>query len=345
MFCYIVGFTAAGTSAATRTSIAGVVTTQSTPLNVRASASINGAWITTLPKGAVVTLLEKDGNWWHVEYAKGKFGYCSADYITVIADSAAAYVNTESTNLNVRTGPGLMYNVETSLPKGTAFVILIEENGWCHVLYDGTRTGYVSSDYVRRYATVPESGAPSPTQPPATQPPATQPPATQPPAAQQMISLDVPLYLQADSRWGQVKIGTAGGTLRSIGCLVTCLAMAETYRTGTVIYPDAQAASMRFTAGGSAYWPSNYRLYFGGPAQDYLEQIYQLLSEGKPALIGGKTATGGQHWVLVTGYTGTGTGEFRAEDFTIRDPAGVGRTTLDEHWRDYPRIYYMAYYA
>lgn len=300
--------------AATESSISGIVTTQSTGLNVRAAASAGSSQLAVLPKGSYVTLIAKTGNWWYVEYAKGKYGYCSADYITENAGSVAGLVNTASTGLNVRSGPGTGYRVAGVLAKGTFFVILSTEGSWCRILYDGVKIGYVSRDYVQVYN------------------------------GYRNISLNVPYYRQTDSRWGGYPLGTEGGSIRSIGCLVTSLAMAESYRTGTVITPDKQASGMRFTPGGGAYWPDHYERQFLSGADVYLKRIYEVLQTGRPVLIGGKTAAGGQHWVVVTGYTGAGSAALSAADFTIRDPGTANRQTLADQWRDYPIIYYMAYY-
>ena len=55
------------------------------------------------------------------------------------------YVATQSSNLNVRTGPGMNYNVTTSIAKGTA-VNVIEVNGsWSKISYPN---GWVSSSYL-----------------------------------------------------------------------------------------------------------------------------------------------------------------------------------------------------
>ena len=91
-------------------SMAGLVSTESGRLNVRNSASSGGYVLTSLSKGSYVALIEKTGNWWKVEYADGKFGYCHSDYIDVVSDTAAR-VSTKSGNLNVRSGAGKSYPV------------------------------------------------------------------------------------------------------------------------------------------------------------------------------------------------------------------------------------------
>ena len=101
---------------------------------------------------------------------------------------------------------------------------------------------------------------------------------------------------------------------------------------------------MRFTAGGSAYWPSNYEVFFAGTKAEYLEKVYEVLASGRPVLMGCKTNAGGQHWVLITGYTGEGESALEGKYFTINDPGYVRHKTLADQWADYPNVYYIAYY-
>ena len=66
---------------ATLTSQAGVVSVSSGGLNIRKTASTGSSVLTTLPKGSYVTLISTSGNWYYVEYADGKYGYCHKSYI------------------------------------------------------------------------------------------------------------------------------------------------------------------------------------------------------------------------------------------------------------------------
>ncbi len=320
--------------AATKTSAAGVVTTQSTGLNVREEPSSTSKRRTTLPKGSYITLLNKRGDWWYVEYAQGQYGYCAAQYITEEANSVVGFVNTQQTGLNVRKGPGTRYSVDAVLAKGTIFVILSETNGWQRILYNGTKTGYVKNDYVQVLT-------PTPTSP--STPTPTPTPDSAPTKNYQPIALSVPYASQLDDRWGWYPLGTQGGNIRTIGCLVTCISMMESYRTGTVITPNQQAAGLSFTPGGAMYWPGHYeRSYCAGSAA-YMVKIYEILQSGRPVVIGNKTAAGGQHWVVVTGYTGSGN-TLSLDKFTINDPGGNGRTNLAQHVAAYPIYYCIAYY-
>ena len=295
--------------AATGTSQAGVVSVSGGSLNVRSAASTGSAVAASLGKGSYVTLISKSGSWWRVEYGRGQYGYCHADYITAVPGSAAT-VNTSSGNLNVRSGAGTAYAVKDSLAKGETVIVLSVSGGWSRILYYGVRTGYVSSRYL---SSQPAYGA---------------------------VSLAVPDFKQTDSRWANVEIGSSGRTIAQIGCATTALAMTESCRTGRTIYPDAMSRQLSYSSTGSVYWPSNYT-----PVTDssgYLSAIYRYLRSGKPILFGAKTSTGSQHWVVITGYTGGNS--LSASGFTIRDPGSAYRTNLQQLLDKYPVFYKYFYY-
>ncbi len=58
-----------------------------------------------------------------------------------------AYVNTGSSSLNVRTGPGTAYTVLDKVPGGTRFEVYSGSEGWYEVTWNGAN-GYVSGDHV-----------------------------------------------------------------------------------------------------------------------------------------------------------------------------------------------------
>ena len=190
-------------SAANESSTAGKVTTQSTALNIRSSASVNAKKLASIKKGSYLTLMSKSGDWWKVEYEKGKYGYCHSDFITNVSASYAANVAISGGVLNVRSGKGTDYKIKDTLVKDAYVVVLKNYNDWTQILYNGNKTGYVSSKYLSK-ADIADT--------------------------YKKISLSVPSYKQTDSRWANVKIGTQGDTHYSSGCTTTALAMTESYR-------------------------------------------------------------------------------------------------------------------
>lgn len=300
------------TNAATSTSQAGFVNITSGYLNVRSSASSGSAVKTTLKKGEFITLISKSGSWWYVEYGKGSYGYCHSNYIKS-ADSSPHTVKLQSGSLNVRSGAGTSYTKTDSLSNGETVLVLSSSNGWSKILYHGKKTGFVSSRYLASSSAQSTYAA---------------------------VSLNVPDFKQTDSRWADVKIGSSGKTIAQIGCVTTAIAMIESYRTGTVIYPDAMSKKLSYSSSGDVYWPSNYTPVTNG--SDYLSGVYAQLKSGKPVLFGAKKSNGTQHWVVITGYTGGNT--LAASNFTINDPATKSRTTLQQFLNVYPNFYKYFYY-
>ena len=293
--------------AATVSSKAGAVTTSGGALNVRAQASSGSAVVASLKKGSYITLISKSGSWWKVEYAKGQYGYCHADYITIVQGTPVT-VNTQSGGLNVRSGAGTSYGKVGTLYKGEVVLFLKASNGWSRVLYHGTKTGYVSAQYLSNYYSA--------------------------------AALSVPSFKQTDSRWADTTIGTSGKTFAQIGCATTAIAMMESYRTGNTIYPNAMAQKLTYTASGNVYWPSHYTTVTNNSG--YLSAVYQKLKQGRPVLFGASNAYGSQHWVVITGYTG-GT-SLTASGFTIHDPGTYSRTNLQQFLNAYPNFYKYFYY-
>ena len=283
--------------------IAGAVSISSGYLNVRKSASASSAVASTLKKHAFVTLISKTGSWWRVEYEKGSYGYCHGDYITTLS-SKAYTVSISSGSLNVRSGPSTDYAKTGSLSKGETVVVLSYSGEWSRILYHGTKTGYVHG----RYLSAGQSSS--------------------------AVRLSVPSYKQTDPRWANVTIGSSGKTIGKIGCVTTGIAMMESYRSGSAIYPDAMSKRLSYSSGGNVYWPSDYIV--STSRDGYLSKILSLLKQGKPVLLGAKNSSGGQHWVVVTGYTGAGLTE---GSFIINDPGSETRTNLQQFFNSYPTFY------
>ena len=299
--------------AATLDSQAGVVSTTSTGLNVRSGASTSNGILAELRKGSYVTLLSQSGSWWRVEYGQGRYGYCHGDYITPVSGTVAR-VATQSTGLNVRSGAGTSYSRVGYLEKGETVIVLSGSNGWSRILYHGSKTGYASSQYLSsNTGNVGNTGA---------------------------IRLNVPDFKQTDSRWANVTLGSSGQTMARIGCATTAVAMMESYRTGTTIYPNAMAKQLRYTSSGALYWPSN--LVPVTNLHGYLSEVNRLLHEGKPVLFGAKNSYGKQHWVVIYGVSGGDAGS--ASQYLVRDPGSNSRTTLQQFLNAYPVAYKYFYH-
>lgn len=290
----LVGFTPSAKAA--ETARAGIVRTQSTRLNVRSSPSLSAPILTGLNRNSYVTIHGGEGDWWKVEYANGRYGWCHKDYVQTVSVTAAV-VSADGYRLNIRSGPSTSYRVLSQFSDKSKVTVLSSSNGWARVLFDATRTGYVSEQYLR-YA---HSSDMSPS-----------------------VVLSVPRYAQNDPRWASVRLGATRYTIGQIGCTTSAMAMVETCLRGYTVTPDAMARELSYSSGGSLYWPSSYTPY---TASDYCAEIYRQLQKGRPVLVGGFTPGGAQHWVVAYGFTG---GEICAENILIRDPGSASRKTLAE---------------
>jgi uncharacterized protein YgiM (DUF1202 family) len=257
-------------------------------------------------------LISLSGNWYYIEYADGKYGYCHKDYIKLDSGKTATD-NTNSTALNVRSGAGTNYSVKDSVKKDDIVIILSSSGSWSKILYNGTKTGYVSSQYLKTNQST--DTYPS-------------------------ILLNVPDFKQTDSRWANVEIGNSGKTIGKIGCATTAIAMIESYRTGKTIYPDAMSKKLSYSSTGNLYWPNDYTVVTS--SSDYLNKIYQKLKEGKPVLFGAKNSSAIQHWVVIKGYSGGNS--LSASGFLINDPGTKYRTNLQQFLNEYPTFYKYFYY-
>lgn len=290
-------------SASTTVHGAGRISTNSSALNVRSAPSSTATIKTAIAKGKVITLISKSGSYWYVRYSSGGYGYCHSDYITLVSTDVR-YVNTTSGNLRVRSQASSTANIKTSLPKGTPVTVLSASGNYSKILYNGNQTGFVHSDYLVKYST---------------------------------ISLNVPDYKQTDSRWANVTLGSSGNTIAKIGCATTALAMTESYRTGTVIYPHQMAKKLTYTSGGAVYWPQNYNIITS--QSGYLTTIYNALKSGKPVIVGAKNSAGGQHYVVVKGVKAGAT--LSQSSFYINDPGSSTRKNLSQFFAAYPNFYKM----
>ncbi|MCM3152252.1 SH3 domain-containing protein [Priestia megaterium] len=137
------------------------ITTSS--LNVRQTASTTAKKVTTLSKGATVTINETKSGWYRI--TSGKYtGWVSSSYIKVIQETTSSpsksatgnttvKTGTTTSNLNVRQAASATAKKVTTLSKGTTVIINETKNGW-YSITSGKYTGWVSSSYINVSAQV-----------------------------------------------------------------------------------------------------------------------------------------------------------------------------------------------
>lgn len=307
--------TAVMSFSASALSTAGKVTTQGGRLNLRSKASASGAVVGSVENGSWLTLIEKTGDWYLAEYAQGKKAYVNSAYVKNYTSSVDATVKLSSGQLNVRTGAGTSFAIKDKLANNERVVVVKSNDKWCGIVYRGNKTGYVSKAYLEK--TKEESTNQN----------------------YKAVKLSVPSFKQTDTRWKNYPIGTTGGTIGTIGCTTTALAMTESFYRGYTVTPPEMSKMLSYSASGSLYWPSTYSVNNVGT--DYLLQIYRQLEKGKPVVFGMKTSKGNQHWVTVYGYRGASV--LKASDFLINDPGSETRDNLASVMSAYPVAYRYVY--
>ncbi len=288
------------------------VNTQSTALNIRSSPKSGSTVKAKVSKGSFVTLISKSGSYWYVRYNTTGYGYAHADYLTTASENVRT-VKTSSGRLRVRSSASVDSTVKAYLDTGTEVAVLSSSGSFSKIVYNGNKTGYVSTSYIVKLTSFTGKYG--------------------------KISLKVPDYKQYDSRWAEVTLGSSGQSIRKIGCVTTALAMTESYKTGTAIYPHAMAKKLSYTSGGAVYWPTSYNIITD--KNGYLDVIYNTLKSGKPIIVGAKNSSGGQHYVVVTGVKETD--NLTASAFYINDPGSDTRVTLNQFFAAYPNFYKMLY--
>ncbi len=117
-------------------------------VNLRDAASTSGKVLTTVPKGASVTVTGTSNGWASVTY-NGTSGYMSTKYLSGLAGSGGSTSTTKKTTakVNLRNGPSTSNAVITTVPKGATVTVTSTSNGWSAVTYDG-KSGYIASQYL-----------------------------------------------------------------------------------------------------------------------------------------------------------------------------------------------------
>ena len=113
--------------AATATSQAGIVNTDGSNLNVRASNSTSSSIIGKVGDNSYLTILSSKGDFYYVEYKENTFGYVHKDYVD-IKSSNTKRVDTDGANLNVRYRTSTSYTQFEKI-KDNDYVIVLSNNG------------------------------------------------------------------------------------------------------------------------------------------------------------------------------------------------------------------------
>ena len=122
------------------------VSTNGGHLMLRSGPGTSYRVLASLCNGRPLKYLYSDGNWYKVRTFNGMTGWVSRHYVRC---GAYANVNTRTSGLNYRTGPGTGYGIKGSFAKGTRNLYVTKVSGnWAYVTANKV-TGYVSMTYLK----------------------------------------------------------------------------------------------------------------------------------------------------------------------------------------------------
>ena len=124
-------------------------------LNVRNQPTTDGTIIGKLTKYSGGELLEDMGNgWWHIQsgeidgYIWSESCIIGEEAKQVALEHCMQMVEVTTEKLNVRSGPGLEYDVWTTLNASEKQIVQEKEGDWLKIAFNSTY-GYINSEYVR----------------------------------------------------------------------------------------------------------------------------------------------------------------------------------------------------
>lgn len=118
-------------------------------LNLRSGPSTGNSILKTAPKGDYVTITDKIGDWFQVNFNLVK-GYMHQAYLDIYAsyNVELGYGRITGSKVNLRSGAGTGYSTLAQLAENDAAYVIGLQNQWYKVICKG-RVGYVRSDYLK----------------------------------------------------------------------------------------------------------------------------------------------------------------------------------------------------
>ena len=114
-------------------------------LNIRSGPGTGYRIITSLSNGKPLKLVRKSGSWYKVRTFGGTTGWVSKKYVKA---GAYANVDTQSSVLNIRKGPGTCYGIKGSFAHGTRHLLVTKVSGnWAYVSKN-CKSGWCSMNYL-----------------------------------------------------------------------------------------------------------------------------------------------------------------------------------------------------
>lgn len=128
--------------------VQGIAFVNASSLYLRSQASTSSKALASAPRGEVVVILGKQGDWYKVNYNLRE-GYMHSDYLQLKTTGSAelGYGKITGSSVNLRKGPSTSHAVVTTGSRGSTAYILGVENGWYKVIF-GQHICYIRSDFL-----------------------------------------------------------------------------------------------------------------------------------------------------------------------------------------------------
>lgn len=174
-------------------------------LNVRSGPSLQDAVVTTLPNKTVLPVVSTKNDWVQVKLPNGGSGWV-ANWLVASGPQPAtsvAQIESTTTNLNVRSGPGQTNAIVGTINPGTRYNIVQKNGEWIQIQLSAQSKGWVAAWLVKESAAGQSATKPTTTPPPASNPGSGSTPSaggaqTKPPAVQSAsLTLEFAPYVYA----------------------------------------------------------------------------------------------------------------------------------------------------
>lgn len=136
------------TAFAAENPVEGVGIVQASSLRLRSEPSTDSKTLTAAPRGELVVILSREGDWYRVNYNLQE-GYMHGDYLKVMTKKNAelGYGEVTGSSVNLRSGPDTSYRSLGTVKKGEKCYIIGLNEGWYKVI-SGKNVCYIRSDYL-----------------------------------------------------------------------------------------------------------------------------------------------------------------------------------------------------
>jgi uncharacterized protein YgiM (DUF1202 family) len=134
------------------------VTTNRSPLNIRAYPNADTDSLGKADKGALIQILKKTGDWYQIRASDGTEGFVTKQYVTIYNDCLFATVNTPRSPLNIRSAKNSSSRSLGKIEKGAKLCVLNAEDSWMTLRYKG-QTAYAAGQFIRLPQSVKTSAA------------------------------------------------------------------------------------------------------------------------------------------------------------------------------------------